>query len=322
MRPRPVPSRALAVSALLACLLVAPGCGGHPATGTAPVADGAEAPGPERPQGDPSLAPEDARVDPELQHRLEELVDRAERDHGVAAGISVLDRAGATRAEANATATVRTASISKVPIAMAYLGDLRRAGEEVSPDDHALLRASLADSDNAATEQLYTGLGVDEQEQIRELAETYRSLGMDSTRPEEGWGVTPTDAQDEIRIVHALHDPPGWLDPADAGLIRDYLTPVPGTPHQSQAFGVGALITPDGAFAGPAPEELYVKNGWLAEDDGSWSVSSVGHALVAGHGVDLAITTFGFPTAEEGFELTSALAAEVTTAVTEAGEGP
>lgn len=49
--------------------------------------------------------------------------------------------------------------------------------------------------------------------------------------------------------------------------------------------------------------EVVVKNGWLPNDDGRWNVGTMGQVTINGDLHDIAITTFGAPNPECGYDI-------------------
>lgn len=243
-----------------------------------------------------------------LRDQLERAVENSRDELGMELGIDVVDRGTGEKIAVNDTTPVRTASMSKVAIAMTYLRQVRDSGLQVTDEARSQLEKSLKESDNPAADALYTTLTPDRSEALQRLHETYALLGTTCTvAPIESWGATWTCADDQLKVVQALQEPPEWLHPDDAELIRGLLTPEPGSADESQEFGVGVLNDSQNPTDGAEAHDLFVKNGWLAEDTEQWSVSTMGHAAVNGYDYDIVITSFGAQESEHGFNLLSDL---------------
>ena len=243
-----------------------------------------------------------------LRDQLERAVECSRDELGMELGIDVVDRRTGEKIAVNDTTPVRTASMSKVAIAMTYLRQIRDSGLEVTDEARSQLEKSLTESDNPAADALYTAFTLDRSEALQRLHETYALLGTTCTvAPIESWGATWTCADDQLKVVQALQEPPEWLHPDDAELIRGLLTPEPGSVEESQEFGLGVLNGSQNDTDGADAHDLFVKNGWLAEDTEQWSVSTMGHAAVNGYNYDIVITSFGARESEHAFTLLSDL---------------
>ena len=111
-------------------------------------------------------------------------------------------------------------------------------------------------------------------------------------------------ARDGVALIAALREPPAGLGPDNAQSMRADMSVTAQALHPSQAFGVGA-VAPTDATEGA---EVYLKNGWLAELDGQWSVSSIGAVTTTACDLTVSIATFGAPSYQEGMAAATAIA--------------
>lgn len=239
----------------------------------------------------------------DLETALGNAVHGSHDDLDIDMGAVVLNRETGESVRVNDEARSRTASLSKVAVAISFLRHLHQTDTEPTDADHYLLEDSLANSSNEATEALFNTLGADDAEATEALAETYEMLGMEHTVPELGWGGSWTTAADQSQIIAALTEAPEWLPAEDVDLIRQYLDPAEGQPSYTQHFGVGLLADQASWPEGASVADVIVKNGWLPADDGRWTVSSIGQARINGQLQDIVLTTYGAPNSECGFEL-------------------
>ncbi|WP_144790735.1 serine hydrolase [Kocuria palustris] len=242
---------------------------------------------------------------------LETAVEGARSDLDLAVSVGVHDRGSGGTQLVGEQRTYPAASLSKLPVAMTFVHQLREDDQELTEEDHRLLEEALVRSDNDAASQLYTRLGASEPERTAALQETFDLLGTDNGAASDWPGADPTSAADQLRIVDALQDPPPWLDQEDAELLTGLMA-VPGAdgrqPDESQDFGVGSLaLPPDQAVA----QDVHVKNGWIDdsyEGTGTWSAGSTGFARVDSADLDLVIQLDGAPSYECAFSALDAMA--------------
>ena len=121
-----------------------------------------------------------------------------------------------------------------------------------------------------ATNTLYVQLGDTAEEQYRALLDVYELLGTEPDEGSSGWGKSLVTADEGARLIEAVRTPPNWLGEENAALIRESMTATADDVYASQDFGVGILARETGI------DELFLKNGWLAEQADEWSVSSIG----------------------------------------------
>lgn len=287
------------------CLADAPDGGVAPAAPGAPTATAS-------PDGDvPGFAWLDPEAGTSARAALESAVAGARSDLGLTTTVGLRDRTAEETELVGAQQTYPSASLSKVPVALTFVDQLRDAGREPTDQDRALLEDALVRSDNDAATQLHLRLGATELEQAAALQETFDRLGTEHGATAAWPGANPTTSSDQLLILDALQDPPSWLHPDDARLLADLMA-VPGPegeqPDESQAFGVGSLALP---LEEPAAENVHVKNGWIDDTyqgTGIWSAGSAGYARVGSTDLDLVIQLDGAPNYDCAFSALDAMA--------------
>jgi hypothetical protein len=171
-------------------------------------------------------------------------------------------------------AAFETASIVKMDILAALLLRAQDAGRDLTAAQRSLADDMIRSSDNDAATALWWTIGG-----AAGLARANKRLGLTETRPgrDGWWGLTTTTVADQIRLVDAIADPDGPLDDDS----RAYLLALMRGVDPDQDWGVSA-----GALPG---ETVALKNGWMprSNQDGRWTVNSVG--WVTGGGTDLAV---------------------------------
>lgn len=250
----------IAVAVLVACVLS--GCTGGTGT-TGRITAGPAAPTP--PKGSPptSNAPgEDGKCvangwfDCDLRARFA-TIERYVKSRPGFTGIEVHDRlTGAVWASANADIYIWTASSIKLAMAVNLL-QRNRVGEiELSAEDWDLLLYMLSESDNYATDYLWSTYG-------GLPSEAYLEYGLpDLLVTDDQPGVWGSELATPAGMAGLVDYALGSLDPVDASWLIDALSSV----IEDQRWGV--LDLEDEARAG-------AKNGWDQEPTG-WVVNSVG----------------------------------------------
>lgn len=246
--------------------------------------------------------------DENLEEALNSAVEGARADLDTEIGVVVSNHSTGETVQINQDSPIRAASLSKVPVALTFMRHLLESESELTPDDRALLEDSLVNSGNESTATLFGSLGENDDAAAAELTRTYRMLGATGPTPDGGWGTEITSAADQSKVIFALSSTPDWVRQEDMDVIRELMSPGLGYPSYTQQFGVGVLAVAESAPESTDITDVTVKNGWLPDDDGRWNVSTVGQATVNGEPHDIAITTFGAPNPECGYDLLDDLA--------------
>lgn len=243
----------------------------------------------------------------DLEDELRSAVTQLQEDTGIRGGVVVTDETTGAAIGLDEDFPVRAASTSKVAVVMAWFRTVTEQGREAAEQDEQLISEALANSDNTATNALYTQLGATPEEQYRALLDVYELVGVEPDEQSQGWGESLVTAEDGMKLIRAVRNPPEWLGEDNARTMREAMGASQDGYDASQSFGVGVLARDEAV-----DNEVYLKNGWLAEEEGEWSVSSIG--MVTGSSCDLSIsiTTFGAATSEEGMAATSAIAEPIS----------
>lgn len=218
---------------------------------------------------------------------------------------------GLRRHDDGATRGRPSASLSKIPVAMAYLRRQRDLGVERTEQDRQMIEAAVVRSDNEAAAQNYLLLGATEPLRRDALQETLDPLGAVGPVESDLPGLNPTTVQDQLLVLAALRSPPPWLHDEDAALSRELMAAPGAEEHgidDSQGFGMGVLALPRSA---PMAQDVHVKNGWI--DDrldgyGVWSAGTIGFGGIEGTGYDLVVLLDGAPSDDCRFAVLDAVA--------------
>jgi beta-lactamase class A len=161
----------------------------------------------------------------------------------------------------NAGAQHVCASIVKVAILGTLLRQAQDANRALTATERSLATRMIEQSDNNAATALWNEVG-----QGPGVKAFMNRVGMPSTTPgTDGlWGLTSTNAPDQVRLVRTVAYPNAVLRDASRAYIESLMRAV--TP--SQKWGVSA-----GVAAGTT---VALKNGWLPRTDG-WVINSIGH---------------------------------------------
>ncbi|MCY0931637.1 serine hydrolase [Streptomyces sp. H27-H1] len=163
---------------------------------------------------------------------------------------------------------------------------------ELSPQEKALARKMIVESDNDATEVLWKELstaGTDGSSRPVKLEQFLRAVHMDETVPDPdgSFGLTRVTAPDLVKLLRAFRGEGGVLTPAAGsyalGLMRDV--------EADQRWGTPA--------SAPVGAEVHVKNGWLQRtgkahrpaDRGDWRINSMAAFTGRGYDYDLVVLT-------------------------------
>jgi hypothetical protein len=176
------------------------------------------------------------------------------------------------------------ASLVKVPMLLTLFREVNEQGRELTAAEEYLATQMIRYSDNEATRQMYSHIGG-----APALAATYDLIGASRTIPGERWGVTATNAEDQLRIMRTVADGADWLSEG----LRLYLLGLMESVDPSQAWGVSAGAVADGA-------EVALKNGWLPDDDLLWNVHSEGVINAGNAKYDIAVLSSGHETFADG----------------------
>jgi hypothetical protein len=184
------------------------------------------------------------------------------------AGFTLVDLAtGEMYQGGYANAQIRTASVIKVPIAMALLAMVDAQGRTLTPAELSALQLMITQSDNNSATALWNEVGG------ASVIGLMRTLGATDTAPDPGgaWGFTLTTSHDLAIVLARLAQ--GVLGPSATDLIISLMRQV----IPAEAWGIGAAI-PGAA----------IKNGWYP-DPGDWRVNCLG--IAGGRTYALAIMT-------------------------------
>ena len=173
-----------------------------------------------------------------------------------------------------------TASIVKVEIMGAAMREAETAGRPLPPDEQAMVRAMIENSDNDAATSMLARVGgpaaVQRYDALAGLDDTTVStLAYIPGTSLPGWGLTKTTALDEVRLVKRFAYPNSLLAGADRRYGLDLMEHV----ESGQDWGVSAGVAQGTTVA--------LKNGWLPLAGAGWQVNSVG--WISGHGRDYVV---------------------------------
>lgn len=213
------------------------------------------------------------------------------------------------------------ASVVKIPIALSVLRQAKEQGGRLGDHQKDLMSQSVVYSDNAATQQLFLGLG-DTQRSVtgdlpgsaadtsgitdyqdpqaaEVLNTTYEKLGVRRTRSEGSWGDDRTWAQDQVQIMRGIAEGVDWVEADDLDYLRSLMTP----DDSSQSWGGGVMSGKE--VAGRKVTDVSVKNGWLPEDTGAWHITSSAVVTVGEDAYAVAVVSQGFADQQTGQQAAS-----------------
>jgi hypothetical protein len=221
-----------------------------------------------------------------------------------AGGVSVSELNLTTGAsyQYGASAGMNTGSIVKLDILETLLLQDQDSGTVLSSSQVATATTMIENSNNDSAETLFEEIGG----RTALLAANPRLGVSASTMPGPGdyWGLTTTDAADQIRLLKNLVIA-GPLTAASEQFILGLMRGV----EADQRWGVGVVADAGTTFAN--------KNGWLAvdADNDLWLVNSLGIVTIKGQTVLMAVLTQHDASFNVGIALVQSLATAIAPAV-------
>jgi beta-lactamase class A len=191
-----------------------------------------------------------------------------------------------------------TASVAKVQLLETLLLQHQQAGTSLSDEEEETAESMIEQSDNDAADSIFRDVGG---RSAVVADEAKLGISRKTTVPGSGelWGLTKTNATDQLRLLKNLVTPTSPLSAASRRLALGLMRNV----EADQRWG-----TPAAADAGT---DYAVKNGWLSltnEDDGRWAVNSLGVLTVHGHQLLIAVLTQHNESEADGIALVQSLA--------------
>ena len=198
--------------------------------------------------------------------------------------VAVFDATSGSTYSYNAGTQYVTASIVKVAILGTLLRQAQDAHRSLTPTEGSLATSMIEQSDNNAATALWNDVG-----QGPGVGAFMTKVGMPSTTPgSDGyWGLTSTNAPDQVSLLRTVAYPNAVLSDASRGYEESLMRAV--TP--SQKWGVSGGV--------PAGATVALKNGWLPRSDG-WEINSIGHVSSASRDYVIAVLTSGDPSMSYG----------------------
>jgi hypothetical protein len=177
-----------------------------------------------------------------------------------------------------------TASIVKVAVLGTLLRQVQVAHRSLSSTERSLAIRMIERSDNAATTALWNRVG-----KGPAVKAFMGKAAMASTTPGPGgfWGLTSTNAPDQVRLVRTVAYPNAVLSAASRGHEESFMRAV----IPSQKWGVSRGV--------PAGSMVALKNGWLPRT-GGWVINSIGHVRGGSRDYVIAVLTSGNPSMSYG----------------------
>ncbi|NKQ55977.1 hypothetical protein HFP15_24160 [Amycolatopsis sp. K13G38] len=198
---------------------------------------------------------------------------------------------------------VAAASVIKLDILETLLLQQQDEDEPLTDAETAQATAMIENSDNDSATQLWNEVGGAAGIRAADIR-----LGASGTHPDPKgyWGLSTTDADDQLTLLRDLVAPASPLNPASQAFALGLMRQV----EPDQAWGISAVADPGTATA--------LKNGWLPVDDdnGLWAIGSVGIITLHGEQVLVAVLTQHDDSQGDGIELTQALARTLVPSIT------
>lgn len=250
-----------------------------------------------------SPAPSESASPQSVQDRVAAALDAVCREHGTALGLVVLDHGTGTRCEYHPDTTTYEASVAKVPIVLTAMRLAKDEGGSLGDTQKEEAAASIGESDNEATQEVFVGIGDTVREHSNE-AEAQQPGTPDPSLAAQGIDndaaqALQTCAPDQMQIAYALVQGIDWVDGGDLDSLRGWMDPQ----DESQTWGVGAMKGQ--TVGGQAVTGVGVKNGWLPDDSQKWSINSMGWVRTGEKAFSVGLVSSGFPDQQSGMDAAS-----------------
>ncbi|MFI5987712.1 serine hydrolase [Streptomyces sp. NPDC051555] len=207
---------------------------------------------------------------------------------------------------AHGQGSYETASIVKIDIAATLFLHAARTGRQVTQTELDSTTLMIEKSSNAAATRLWRAVGGS-----NGVNSANHDLGLtrSTAGPAGYWGLTRTDALDQLQLLRQVFGTGSALQPAARSAIRARMEAV----DPGQRWGITA--------AGTNPA---LKNGWMQRTDtGRWNINSIGRISYAGGTYLIAVLTKDNPTKEDGIKVVEAAATSAVRAIAAPGcRGP
>lgn len=200
--------------------------------------------------------------------------------------VSVFDAATGATHSYNAGAKHVTASIVKASVLGTLLSQAQVARRPLTSTERSLATRMIQRSDNAATSTLWNQVG-----RGPGVGAFMNKVGMPSTTAGPGgfWGLTSTNAPDQVRLVRTVAYRNGVLSDASRAYEHSLMRGV----TASQKWGVSGGV--------PASATVALKNGWVPRTDG-WVINSIGHVRGGTRNYVIAVLTSDSPSMSYGIK--------------------
>jgi len=233
-----------------------------------------------------------------LQAALQQVVTVTPPDGNV--DLAVYDSTtGATVHFTFGTGPFITASVMKLSLLETMLWHNQQHGiSSLTSSQLAQATPMIENSDNDSATDVYLADGGSSG-----LNTFLKRIGATSTTAGDHWGLTPTTALDQLKVVNEVAYPGKLLTAGSASQANNLMDHV----EANQQWGVSGGV--------PAGVTVRLKNGWLPNSDidgtSGWNVNSIGH--VHGQGVDytIAVLTNEDRTEQSGINTIEALSTAI-----------
>lgn len=229
-----------------------------------------------------------------LAARLSAGIEAALADRSGDRAVTVYDAVTKVSCSSDQDRHFNSASIVKAIILGALLRWHQETGTPLPARDRHAATLMITRSDNDAATALWDEVGITRLRQFLDRAK------MSQTEPGECgyWGFTQVTAHDEMLLLELLSLPNSVLSTAS----RSYELGLMSRVISGQRWG-----TPAGA---PRTVTVYVKNGWLPEDNG-WDINSIGAFTGKNRNYLMAVLTDDDPSERYGIDTVEAVAEAV-----------
>ncbi|MEV6576342.1 serine hydrolase [Streptomyces sp. NPDC051577] len=205
-------------------------------------------------------------------------------------------RTGQTFAQSEGS--FETASIVKIDIAATLFLRAADTGRQVTAAELAQITHMIEKSSNTAATSLWEDIGGTDG-----LNRANRQIGLrrSTAGPSRYWGLTQTDANDQLVLLRQVFGSESKLQPAARAVIRTRMATV----DSGQRWGISA-----------AGSEAALKNGWIQRTNTKrWNINSMGRITYEGDKYLIAVLTKNNLTKGDGIRTVEAVAQNAIKAI-------
>jgi hypothetical protein len=167
-----------------------------------------------------------------------------------------------------------TGSIVKLDILSTLLYQKQQAGTTLTASEESYATTMIENSNNDSANSLFFDEGG-----VAAITAANKVFGLTGTTVEYHWGTTTTDPTEQMKLLKQIFTSDSVLSATSRAYIQGLMSKV----ESDQQWGVSAAASPGTSY--------MLKNGWLPNSAGLWTINSVGEVTYDGHLLLIAVQT-------------------------------